>query len=51
MSEMRLIIAKIFWTFDLDLDESIQSDWLEKAVWMMSWVRDPLLVKCKVVER
>ncbi|TVY20410.1 Cytochrome P450 monooxygenase aclL [Lachnellula arida] len=50
-SEMRLIMSKLFWTFDFELDESIGTDWLEKSLWKMTWVKDPLRVYCKIVER
>lgn len=48
---MRLIMSKLFWSFDMELDKSIASDWLEKSLWKMTWVKDPLLIHIKEVLR
>jgi averantin hydroxylase len=48
-AEMRLILAKILWHFDLQLDETKMGnrDWLaEQGVWIL-WDRSPLWVHLK----
>jgi averantin hydroxylase len=48
-AEMRLILAKILWHFDLELDESKMGgrDWLaEQGVWIL-WDKSPLWVHLK----
>lgn len=45
-AEMRLILARLLWNFDLHLDETKMggSDWLAKqGVWIL-WDKSPLLV-------
>ncbi|KAL1796932.1 hypothetical protein ACET3X_005472 [Alternaria dauci] len=47
--EMRLIITKVLWNFDLELfDEN--KDWLDQTVYTL-WQKEPLVVKVSMVER
>ncbi|CVK85157.1 hypothetical protein FPRO06_07670 [Fusarium proliferatum] len=50
-TELRLIICKLLWSFDPELDESIGSDWAANSLWKMTWVKAPLLVQWKPVQR
>lgn len=42
--EMRLILAKVLWHFDLELDETCQ-DWAESQRTFALWEKPPLLVR------
>jgi cytochrome P450 len=46
-AEMRLILAKILYNFDLELDEKT-GDWTDQKVFIL-WEKHPLLVKLKAV--
>lgn len=43
--EMRLILAKVLWSFDLQLCEG-QNDWLDQKVFI-TWEKMPLMVKLR----
>lgn len=47
--EMRLIIAKLLWSFDLQLCDQ-QSDWLDQKLFL-TWEKMSLMVKVKAIER
>jgi hypothetical protein len=47
--EMRLILAKVLWSFDLELYEQ-SGDWLNQEVFLV-WNKVPLIVKVKAVDR
>ncbi|KAF1933944.1 cytochrome P450 46A1 [Didymella exigua CBS 183.55] len=47
--EMRLILTKVVWSFDLQLCEQ-QSDWLEQKLYS-TWEKMPLMVKLKMAQR
>ncbi|KAF9698788.1 hypothetical protein EKO04_002912 [Ascochyta lentis] len=47
--EMRLVLAKVLWAFDLELCEK-QGDWLDQRVFLV-WEKVPLMVRLKAVER
>jgi hypothetical protein len=47
--QMRLIIAKVLWSFDMQLCDQ-QSNWLDQKVFS-TWEKMPLMVKLKAVER
>ncbi|KAK0614865.1 cytochrome P450 monooxygenase [Bombardia bombarda] len=49
-AEMRLIVAKVFWSFDLELEERSQ-DWLDRCRVMRFWVKPELAVKLRDVQR
>lgn len=47
---MRLLLAKLIWTFDLELDE--RSDkWLENCLVFTLWAKPELLVRLTEVKR
>jgi cytochrome P450 len=46
-AEMRLILAKVLFNFDLELDESM-GEWTDQKVFVL-WEKHPLLVKLKAV--
>ena len=48
--EMRLILAKVLWSFDLELSRQQQGDWLDQNVYL-TWEKTPLMVKVKAAER
>ena len=48
-AEMRLVIAKLLWHFDLELNAERTGDWFEQKAWGM-WERPPLYVKLKEVK-
>jgi cytochrome P450 len=49
--EMRLILAKLIWTFDFGLeDEDKGEDWLEQRV-LLFWEKKPLVVRVKDVRK
>jgi len=50
---MRLILARILWRFDMELDRTSMGsgDWLvEQPVWVL-WYKSPLLVKLSSREK
>jgi len=52
-AEMRLILARILWRFDMELDRTSMGsgDWLvEQPVWVL-WYKSPLLVKLSSREK
>ncbi|CAG8902802.1 unnamed protein product [Penicillium egyptiacum] len=49
-AELRIIVAKMIWSFDLDLEERSQ-DWLSRCKVMRLWVKPELAVKLKDVVR
>ncbi|KAF2808085.1 isotrichodermin C-15 hydroxylase [Mytilinidion resinicola] len=48
-AEMRLIMARVFWTFDLELVEK-ETNWLDQKVFSL-WEKPPLMVKLTPVVR
>jgi averantin hydroxylase len=46
---MRLILAKICWNFDLELDEERCGTWFAEQKVYSLWERSPLWVKLKSV--
>ena len=49
-AEMRLILAKMIWSFDLELDPACDK-WIEECEVRTVWVRPPLWVRVKEVAR
>jgi averantin hydroxylase len=49
-AEMRLILAKVLFNFDLELDEGKTGQWLDQKVYIL-WEKNPLWVRLKPVER
>jgi cytochrome P450 len=49
-AEMRLILAKTIWSFDMRLEER-SLDWLERCTVMRLWIKPELAVKLTPVER
>ncbi|CAI7600061.1 unnamed protein product [Penicillium crustosum] len=49
-AELRIILAKMVWSFDLELEERSQ-DWLSRCKVMRLWVKPELAVKLKKVIR
>lgn len=47
---MRLILAKMIWSFDMELD-SRSDKWLEKCKVFTLWAKPPLMVRLKEVVR
>ncbi|KAF2656827.1 cytochrome P450 [Lophiostoma macrostomum CBS 122681] len=47
-AEMRLILAKICWNFDVELDEERSGDWFDQKIFGL-WEKKPLWVKLKSV--
>jgi hypothetical protein len=47
-AEMRLIAAKVFWSFDMALDES-STAWHEQKSYNI-WERKPLLVRLSLAQ-
>ncbi|KAH8588948.1 cytochrome P450 [Bisporella sp. PMI_857] len=47
-AEMRLILAKVFWTFDLELCEESKG-WTKMKAWGLTYAKRPLMVKVKCV--
>lgn len=46
-AEIKLIIAKMIWTFDLDLsDRNTKLDWTDQKIWL-SYEKEPLWVTIK----
>ena len=48
--ELRLILAKFLWHFDVELQEKETGDFLKQKAWAIWW-KNPVYVKLKVVER
>lgn len=49
-AEMRLILAKMIWSFDMELDKSCEN-WMEECKVMTVWIKPPLWVHVKEVVR
>lgn len=49
-AEMRLILAKFIWSFDMELEEKSR-DWLDRCRVMRFWVKPELLVRLREVKR
>lgn len=49
-AEMRLILARLLWNFDLELDERSKS-WAHNMKSFILWEKPPLLVKLTPVVR
>ncbi|KAL9094765.1 MAG: hypothetical protein Q9165_003036 [Trypethelium subeluteriae] len=47
--EMRLIMAKLFWHYDIELDERKTGEWLDQRAWGV-WRKRPLWVKFNVAQ-
>ena len=47
--EMRLIIAKVLWSIDLELCDQQQGDWLDQKLFIV-WEKKPLMVKLRSAE-
>jgi averantin hydroxylase len=48
---MRLILAKIIFNFDLELDTNRSADWIEGQKIFILWEKGPLWIKLKAVKR
>jgi averantin hydroxylase len=48
-AEMRLILAKVLFNFDLELDEGKTGQWLDQKVFTL-WEKKPLWVRVRTVE-
>jgi cytochrome P450 len=49
-AEMRLIIARLLWNFDLELEEKSRR-WIDGMKMFTLWEKPPLFVKLKPVVR
>ncbi|KAF2095866.1 cytochrome P450 [Rhizodiscina lignyota] len=49
-AEMRLILAKVLFHFDLSLDAERTGDWFDQKAWAL-WSKNPLYVKLSAKER
>ena len=49
-AEMRVILAKVLWHFDLELRPGMD-DWLERHKLFMLWEKPALMVRLTPVER
>ena len=49
-AEMRVILARVLWNFDLELCEESR-DWAERLIVYQIWVKEPLMVKVTPVKR
>ena len=49
-AEMRLILAKVLFHFDLELDEGKTGQWMDQKVYLL-WEKNPLWAKLKPVSR
>lgn len=47
---MRLILAKMLWHYDLELDEAKTGDWLDQKAWGL-WEKKPLYVRISKTNR
>lgn len=43
-AEMNMILAKVIWSFDLELGEGMKEDWSDQRVWL-AHEKAPLYVK------
>lgn len=48
-AEMRLVMAKVLYNFDLELVDH-ESDWFDQKYFTL-WVKGPLMVKLSVAEK
>ena len=46
-AEMRLILAKVLWHFDLSAGEGMEGDWFDQKTWAVRW-KKPVWVKLRV---
>ncbi|RAL08960.1 cytochrome P450 [Aspergillus homomorphus CBS 101889] len=46
-AEMRLILAKMVWSFDMELDERFSRDWLQRCRVMRLWQKPELMVRVR----
>lgn len=44
MAEIRLVLVRTLWEFDIGLCEETSGDWLDQKVWL-TWQQKPLIVK------
>ncbi|KAF4534596.1 Cytochrome p450 protein [Lasiodiplodia theobromae] len=49
--EMRLILAKTLWNFDLELCPESRGTWTEQKMWWGLWEKNPLMVRATPVKR
>ena len=49
-AEMKVILARILWNFDLELCEQ-SKEWAENLVVYLIWAKEPLMVKATPVKR
>ena len=47
---MRLILSKILWNFDLELDEQRTGEWMRQMAYVL-WKKPPLCVELTAVKR
>lgn len=47
LAEMKLILAKLFWHFDIELSEKSQDDWTDQRSYLAN-EKKPLYVKLSV---
>jgi cytochrome P450 len=50
-AEMRLILTKLLWHFDLELDEKKTGDWLKDMRAWALWEKPPLIVRLAEARR
>jgi averantin hydroxylase len=50
-AEMRLILAKVCWNFDMQLDEDRCADWMRDQKVFVLWEKPPLWVKLAPVKQ
>lgn len=43
-AEMKMILAKMIWSFDIELSESQKKDWSDQKIWVLH-EKGPLFVK------
>ena len=49
-AEMRLVISKMIWNFDMELHPDTQADWFDQKVFTL-WEKPPFYVQLKPVVR
>jgi cytochrome P450 len=49
-AEMRLLLAKMLWHFDFELEDP-EKDWYGSLRVFMVWEREPLRIRLRAVER
>ena len=49
LAEIRLTLAHLLWTFDMELADETDKEWAKQKAWMI-WERLPLYVNLKVRE-